>query len=123
MGTMKDRTEDTFCGACHVLMQKLINRYPNARLVVMTPLHRIGEEMMPFNEAGVRRAGVLRDYVNVIRQVAEFYSAPIVDLFAQSGLQPRVQILKERYMPDGLHPNQDGHIRIADCLLSVLESM
>lgn len=123
MGTMKDRTEDTFCGACHVLMQKLINRYPNARLVVMTPLHRIGEEMMPFNEAGVRRAGVLRDYVNVIRQVAEFYSAPVVDLFAQSGLQPRVQILKERYMPDGLHPNQDGHIRIADCLLSVLESM
>lgn len=123
MGTMKDRTNNTFYGAYHMLMQQLINRYPHAQLIVMTPLHRVGEEMMPFNEAGVRRAGVLRDYVNAIREVAEFYGVPVVDLFAKSGLQPRVKLLKELYVPDGLHPNDAGHIKIANCLLRLLESI
>ena len=123
MGTMKDRTNDTFCGACHMLMQQLIERYPYAQLIVMTPLHRIGEEMMPFNEAGVRRAGVLKNYVDVIRDIAEFYSVPVVDLFAQSGLQPRVKILRELYMPDGLHPNDAGHRKIADRLLALLDRL
>lgn len=123
MGTMKDRTNDTFYGACHMLMQQLIERYPHAQLIVITPLHRIGEEMMPFNEAGVRRAGVLKDYVDAIRDIAEFYSVPVVDLFAQSGLQPRVKILRELYMPDGLHPNDAGHRKIADRLLALLDRL
>lgn len=123
MGTMKDRTNDTFYGAYHLLMQQLINRYPYAQLVVMTPMHRCSEEDMPFNEAGIRRAGVLKDYVEAIRAVAEFYSVPVVDLFAESGIQPRMQIHKEMYMPDGLHPNDDGHIKIADCLLRVLNRL
>lgn len=122
-GTPKDRTSDTFYGAYHALMQQLIHRYPHAQLVVMTPLHRVGEEMMPFNEAGVRRPGTLKQYVEIIREVAEFYSVPVVDLFAESGLQPRVKLLKEMYMPDGLHPNDAGHIKIAECLLRVLNRL
>ena len=123
MGTMKDRTNDTFYGAYHLLMQQLINRYPHAQLVVMTPMHRCSEEDMPFNEAGIRRAGVLKDYVEAIREVAEFYSVPVVDLFAESGIQPRMEIHKKMYMPDGLHPNDAGHVKIADCLLRVLNRL
>lgn len=123
MGTMKDRTNDTFYGAYHLLMQQLIERYPYAQLIVMTPLHRIGEEMMPFNEAGVRRVGPLKCYVEAIREVAEFYSVPVVDLFAESGLQPRVKLLREMYVPDGLHPNDAGHIKIANCLLRILRGL
>lgn len=123
LGTMKDRTNDTFYGAYHLLLQGLIERYPEAQLIVMTPLHRIGEEMMPFNEAGVRRAGPLKCYVDAIREVAEFYSVPVVDLFAESGLQPRVRVLRDKYVPDGLHPNAAGHIKIADRLLSLLDRL
>ena len=123
MGTMKDRTNDTFYGAYHLLMQQLIHRYPYAQLVVMTPMHRCSEEDMPFNEAGIRRAGVLKDYVEAIREVAEFYSVPVVDLFAESGIQPRMEIHKKMYMPDGLHPNDAGHVKIADCLLRVLNRL
>ena len=123
MGTMKDRTNDTFYGAYHLLLQQLIHRYPCAQLVVMTPMHRCSEEDMPFNDAGVRRAGVLKDYVEAIREVAEFYSVPVVDLFAESGIQPRMEIHKNMYMPDGLHPNDAGHIKIADCLLRILERL
>ena len=30
LGTMEDRREDTFYGAYHLLLQKLIDRYPDA---------------------------------------------------------------------------------------------
>ena len=123
LGTMMDRTNDTFYGAYQLLMQQLINRYPHAQLIVMTPLHRVSEEDMPFNEAGIRRPGILKRYVEAIREVAEFYSIPVVDLFAESGIQPRVEILREMYMPDGLHPSDAGNAKIADCLLRTLRSL
>lgn len=44
LGTMSDRTPYTFYGACHVLIRKLLERYPEAELVFMTPLHRYVEE-------------------------------------------------------------------------------
>ena len=39
-GKFEDRTPDTFYGACHTLMTSLINRFPNAAIIFMTPLHR-----------------------------------------------------------------------------------
>lgn len=123
MGTMQDRTKETFYGAYHLLLQQLINRYPYAQLIVMTPLHRCSEEDMPFNEAGIRRQGTLRRYVQAIREVAEFYGVPVVDLFAESGLQPRVELHRVMYVPDGLHPNDAGHVKIAECLLRKLRRL
>ena len=119
-GARSDRTEDTFYGALHVLYQKLYERYPEAQLVVMTPTHRLSEDDKDWNERGIRRVGVLADYVAAIRQVAEYYSIPVLDLWRVSGIQPKVPVLKEKYMPDGLHPNDAGHERIADKLYNFL---
>ena len=62
-------------------------------------------------------------YVNAIRQVAEHYGLPVVDLFRDCKIQPQVEALKERYAPDGLHPNDAGHELICQCLLNVLERL
>ena len=43
LGCFTDRTPYTFYGACHLLMQGLIERYPEAAIVFMTPMHRSGE--------------------------------------------------------------------------------
>ena len=42
-GKFEDRTMDTYCGALHYLMRGLIQKYPAAQIVFMTPLHREGE--------------------------------------------------------------------------------
>ena len=44
IGTMNDRTPNTFYGACHTLFSEAIAKYPTATIVVMTPLHRLGED-------------------------------------------------------------------------------
>lgn len=121
MGVMEDRTPDTFYGALHTLYAGLIGRYPAARIVVLTPLHRL-EEDNPRGTCGKPEpVGRLIDYVRAIRQVAEYYSLPVLDLFAGSGLQPNVPVIRERYIPDGLHPNDEGHRILADLIAAYLK--
>ena len=114
MGAFFDRSEYTFYGAVHSLINKLSNKYPEARLVFMTPLHRDNEDA-PFNSHGVR-VHPLKDYVNAIREVCEFYSVPVLDLYKDSGMQPAIAVHRSLYMPDGLHPSDKGAVRIAEML-------
>jgi lysophospholipase L1-like esterase len=98
-------------------MQNLIEKYPEARIVVMTPLHRAGELNVNAN------GKTLADYVGIIREVAEYYSLPVLDLFRISGMQPEINVIKKTYVPDGLHPNDKGHERMADIIGAYLSSM
>lgn len=123
LGTPADRDESTFYGAYHVLLQKLIRRYPAADIVVMTPLHRLTEADCTFNEFGVRRQTNLEGYVNAVLNVAAVYGIPVLDLFRTAGMQPSMPVLKEMYMPDGLHPNDTGHARIAQRLIGFLNTL
>lgn len=122
-GTIYDTDERTFCGAFHALCRKLIDRYPKAQLVFMTPTHRDSEDDGPYNEKGVRLSTNLEGYVDAIIKMAGFYSIPVLDLFRVSGIQSRVPVLKERYIPDGLHPNDAGHVRIAEKLIGFLNTL
>ena len=119
-GTMADRTPATFMGGLHDLCTRLINRYPGKLIVLCTPLHRLGEESK-WGERKDSAAGSLLDYVRGIRQVAEYYGIPVLDLFANSGIQPAVEIQREMFMPDGLHPNDAGHVLLANLVIRFLE--
>lgn len=122
-GTEADRTSATFCGACHVLMQHLIERYPEAQIVFMTPLHRSSENDLGFNEIGIRREKPLEAYVDAIINISGYYGIPVLDLYRVSGMQPAVPVLKQKYMPDGLHPNDAGHKKMADKLEGFLKTL
>lgn len=122
-GRMEDRTEDTFYGSVHVLLQKLLEKYPESQIVVMTPLHRLSESCYDYNEMGLRCAADLETYVNAIMEVAAYYGIPVLDLFRTSGIQPKVPAIRERFMPDGLHPSDAGHERIAERLIGFLRAL
>ena len=122
IGTMESRDEYTFYGALHILCTSLINKYPNAEIIFMTPLHRIGEEN-EVNEIGLKHEVLLSGYVEIIKEVAGYYSLPVLDLFNTSGMQPNVDVIREIYMPDGLHPSDAGAEKIAKRLYSFLLSL
>lgn len=122
MGKIGDRTEDTFYGACYQLLYKLIQQYPSAQIVMMTPLHRESEDA-PYNSRGIRNAGTLAEYVQAIRESAELFGVPVVDLFRNCNIQPKHPAHKEQFCPDGLHPNDVGHELIARCVIGVLNSL
>jgi len=117
-GCFEDRTIDTYCGALHCLMKGLIEKYPAARIVFVTPLHRADDE----NPSAGNQLP-LKAYVDKIKETAEYYSLPLLDLFASAGICPDIQIQKEMFVPDGLHPNDAGAERIADRMKSFLEAL
>lgn len=120
-GSMNDRTPDTFYGALHYLYIGLIERYPNADIFIVTPTHCLTEDCLRGIGSKKQDMGTLYDYVNMIRQVAEYYALPVIDLFAYGRIQPKLPILKEKYtVEDGLHPNDRGHEEIADQIILFL---
>ena len=116
-GAFDDRRVDTFCGALHVLYTSLLEKYPEAVIMVMTPLHRATEDEPNMH------GKVLADYVGMIRKAAEYYSLPVLDLWAVSGIQPAVTVMKDKYMPDGLHPNDAGHVILTNKIVKFIENL
>lgn len=123
IGSPTDRTNNTFYGACHKLFCDLINKYPTATIVVMTPLHRTNEDNLRGDGFKAYDYAPLSTYVNIIKEVAAYYSLPLLDLWSLSGIQPKVEINRVKYCPDGLHPNDAGHRLIANRLAGFLKTL
>lgn len=122
IGSFDDRTPDTFCGACHILFEGLIEKYPLATIVVMTPVQRTwGADPDPARE-GLPEI-TLFDFVNALKEIAAYYAIPVLDLYSVSGIHPQIKCNRENYCPDGLHPNDEGHALIASRLENFLRSL
>lgn len=63
----------------------------------MTPLHRASENG-EINEIGLKREAPLSGYVDIIKEVSGHYGLPVCDLFNESGMQPEVGIIREKYV-------------------------
>lgn len=125
VGTPRDRTPETFWGACHYLMRGLLERYCGKPIVVITPLHRADEDS-PLGDGTGRRLEnreLLAEYREILLTVAAYYALPVLDLYAESGIQPSVPIVQERLLPDGLHPSDEGHAIIARRLGHFMERL
>ena len=116
-GNMESRDPYTFYGACHLLFEGLITKFCGKPIVIFTPLHRENETKKDMN------GHILKEYVDVIKEVAAYYGLPVLDLYIKSGMQPAVPIVKERLMPDGLHPSDEGHKILAQRVKGFLESL
>lgn len=123
LGMFKDNTVNTFYGALHVLYTSLIEKYPDSKIVVLTPLHRVNETNLRGDGSKTRDCATLKTYVDIIKEVAEHYSLPVLDLWANSGMQPNVPIIQEKFMPDGLHPNDAGYERLGNIIVAFLKSL
>ena len=118
LGTPDSTDEYTFYGAADSLCRRLIEKYPTATIVFMTPLHR-KSELVTTNERG-RPCEPLHSYVLALREVTERYAIPVLDLYAISGITPRIETNRVTFAPDGLHPNDRGAEHIADLLINFL---
>lgn len=123
LGTPSDRSVYTFWGACHYLMNRLLERFPGKPIVILTPLHRLNEDNMKGDGYKAYNVANLKTYVDIIRACAEYYSLPVLDLYAVSGIQPKVDVIREKFCPDGLHPNDAGHILLAEKIFAFLKTM
>lgn len=118
IGSPNDEICTTYCGAWNVLLRGLIEKYPAAVIVMITPLHRDNE-----TEVNRTTGFTLAEYVSLARAAAEEYSIPVLDLYRVGGIVPSIETNKQRYCPDGLHPNDEGHRLIARKLTAFLKTV
>ncbi|WP_171630475.1 SGNH/GDSL hydrolase family protein [Paenibacillus plantarum] len=115
IGELGSKDVFTFHGAYAVLIEDILTKNPTCRLSLWTPLQRDKDQYDIFyvNAAGHR----LIDYVEAIKQIGLLYGLPVLNLYAESGLN---KLTLPHFTSDGLHPNEAGHRRIADMVVPFL---
>ncbi|OPH48178.1 hypothetical protein BC351_38530 [Paenibacillus ferrarius] len=108
----------TYYGAYTSLIEHILTTNPRCRLSLWTPLQRDkdGYDIFTVNAAGHR----LLDYVEAALQLGQLYALPVLNLYAQSGLN---KLTLPCFTSDGLHPNEAGHRRIADMAIPFLAGL
>ena len=117
----------TLRGALNVLCNGLITMFPDKQIILLTPIHRstFGNT---YREDQKNQVGLyLEDYVECIKEAGRNFSIPVIDLWNESGLFPMNEANAEIYFtpshPDLLHPNANGHQRIAFTIAKHLKNM
>lgn len=123
LGVPTDRQPDTFYGACHYLMNELLTRYTGKPVVILTPLHRDNENDPRGDGRKPHSVAPLSVYREILTEVAAYYALPVLDLYAVSGIQPANPVCRERLLPDGLHPSDEGHALLAHRIGLFLQSL
>ncbi|MCA0980250.1 SGNH/GDSL hydrolase family protein [Exiguobacterium aestuarii] len=117
LGTMADRVNTTFYGACHILLSGLVTKYPTKTLAVFTTIPRYN--MQETNGQGL----YVHDYMDALREVAGFYGIASFDILRNSQIKAYNETAKTAYIPDGLHPNDAGYDLLAAQMLPLMEGL
>ena len=125
----------TLRGRINIAMSKLKEAYPTKQIILLTPLHRgdafLSDRNIQPDERYANGIGEYIDaYVEVVKEAGNVWAVPVIDMNAISGLYPLAEAnapywrraalesdsKSGRRRRDRLHPNGEGHLRMARCL-------
>lgn len=115
---------DTYRGRINIALDSLKRTYPEKQIVLLTPIHRSGfyanDKNWQVPEDYANRCGEYLDaYVEAVVEAGRIWAVPVIDLNSLCGLYP-LHDTHSRYFhnpeTDLLHPNNEGHQRMARTL-------
>lgn len=104
----KDLTRDTYWSAMKWAINVIRLYLPNARIVMISPIQRRLSRAQQW------------PYVQAQLDAANQFACPCVNMFQESGIMSEIEQVENRYLSDGLHPNQAGHTLMAKIIASKL---
>lgn len=116
-----DFSPDTFCGACDTLYKGLRTKYPHIPVIIVTPTPRRAETD-PHGDGSKPTKQPLCAYVDAIQKIAAVNGLPVLDLFHCAPVGHR-DLFPPELFPDGLHPNDIGHARLAAQIAEFLQTL
>ena len=115
IGKEDDESVYTFNGALNTLLKKAVFDFGKANVIVMTPMHRVGEDNLKGEGNKTVDGEKLSTYVDVIKRQAQKYGLHVIDLYGEKLLNPNVSDYA-KFFADGLHPNNEGHALLANII-------
>lgn len=136
VGSMADRTEDTFYGAMHVLCQGLLGKYLGKLIIFMTPIKRAQTQLDTGADTTAHQGGsygstdsqnlfgkTLGDYCEIIQEVCRYYSIPVIDMYSFSLLNPSLASQASLFDNYKTHPFQNGHNIMARLIVGQMKAI
>jgi len=124
LGQLGDAPGASFYGAVESTVQQLIAKFPTKTIALITSTPY--STPWSVNSQGYSQ----QDLANAVVKVGEHYSIPVLDLNKCSNLAPWNDASNEQYFHaigeaegDRLHPNDAGHMVMADKILSFLNTL
>lgn len=123
--------DNTFKGRINQGLSTVKKLYPNKQIIVLTPIHRafacFSDNNIQPDENYMNMCGhFIDDYINAIKEAGNIWAMPVIDLNSISGLYPLEEGQTQYFhdeKTDKLHPNKEGHKRMAKTLLYQLTTL
>lgn len=114
--------EYTYGGALRVALSAVTERFPQMRIIVVTPVYtwypEKGLSCGEYDAGG----GVLEAYVQETGKIAGQYGVELIDIYHDVyGINPKDPEDWKRFTHDGVHPNEEARRRISDKIADYLE--
>lgn len=117
-------SDKTYRGRINHALCTLKKMFPTKQIVLLTPIHRAianfsDNNIQPTEEYQNECGEYLDRYVSSVKEAGSIWSVPVIDLNATCGLYPLIDEHTQYFhdsATDRLHPNDAGHIRIAQTL-------
>ena len=134
-GTFNDYIQEnvySYYAGLHRTFKQLYDKYRGKPIVIMTPVHhgyKCDAPEIVFNNDGSITEGTnpttnktFKEYVNAMKEVAQYYSFNIIDAYSESQLNPCLET-ENYYFSDGLHLNQLGGNKLAKFMYPLMETI
>lgn len=116
--------DSTFRGRANTTVRWLKTNYPDKQIIFLTPIHRgyakFNDKNIQPEESFANACGhFIDEYVQAVKEIADVWAVPVIDLSAISGLYPMLDEHSHYFRnadTDRLHPNTPGQLRMAYAL-------
>ncbi len=123
--------KDTYRGRINIALSTIKKMFPSKQIVLLTPIHRAGfyandKNWQPTEDYTNIGGEYLKSYVDAVKEAGNIWAMPVIDLNALCGLYPMADEHVQYFHngdTDRLHPNDEGHRRIARTLMYQLISL
>ncbi len=125
VGKSSNEPNETFYDGLHKLCRYMRHTYPKADIIFLTPIKRVQQDVWDCVYPEDRNAygKTLDDYRQAIIRCCEYYSINYIDLYTVSGLNPHIDPSMFADTGKAVHPNEEGHRKIASIISAYMRSM
>ena len=124
-------SDSTYRGRINKALDYVKRMYPKKQIVLMTPIHRAefyaNDKNWQPREDYTNLCGEYIDaYVQSVKEAGNLWAVPVIDLNTLCGLYPLMNEMAQYFKNaenDRLHPNDDGHERMAKTIMMQLGAL
>ena len=121
----------TYKGRINIGITRMKQLFPSKQIVLITPLHRGFAEfeernVQPDESYGNSCGEFMETYVQAVKEAGNIWGVPVIDLSSVSGMNPMIKEQSVYFYDsetDRLHPNTEGHKRMARTLMFQLSAL